>query len=137
MTCIIVVLVREPLQDLIHRRVNIRSHTNIVQTKDWRILTKMLTKISIIRAHQTRVMIVALENTTMEISTGENLMKKKIEKKLKIISTNQNTIAMNKTNIIRVKIGSLPMKGEIEEDTVHQEIESQEGVLLLEAYLKA
>lgn len=82
-------------------------------------------------------MIVALENTTMEISTGENLMKKKIEKKLKIISTNQNTIAMNKTNIIRVKIGSLPMKGEIEEDTVHQEIESQEGVLLLEAYLKA
>lgn len=81
-------------------------------------------------------MIVVPENTMMEISTEESLMKKKIDKKLKIISTNPSTIAMNKARITKIKKGNLLMKEGIGEGTVHHGIESQKGVLLLEAYPK-
>jgi hypothetical protein len=68
----------------------------------------------------------------MEISTGDNLMKKKIEKKMRIISTSLNTIATIKARITRVKIDSLITKEGIGEGTVHRGIESQEEVFHLE-----
>lgn len=136
MTSTIVGLVREPLRELIRRRTNIRCPISIVLRKDWRILTKMLTKVSITRVRQARFMIVVLENTTMEISTEGSLMKKKIETKMRIITTNLSTIAMSKAIIIRVKIGNLLMKGGIGESAVHHGIESREGVRLLEVYPK-
>ncbi len=71
---------------------------------------------------------VVLENTMMEISTGENLMRKRKEKKLRIISANQGTIATIKAKITRIKIDSLTTKEGIGEGRAHQRIKSQEEV---------